>query len=152
MTSDDIMPNDDYNGLRIFTNGTFDGFHKGHYDLLKVASKIGRVYLGLNSDESVRKLKGPHRPFYSFNQRYKTIFDTGFVEEIYKIEEEKNINYYIQYSRCDFLLKGSDTLTDMKYPKITGKENVKAIIYIDVGDMSIHSSDLHGKDKDVEKS
>lgn len=131
---------------RIFTNGTFDGFHKGHYDLLRIASELGDVYLGLNSDESIQRLKGPHRPFYPYAHRENDIIKTGFVKEIYKIEQESDIISRILETKASFLLKGSDTLTDLKYSQITGKSSVKAIIYIDVGDMSIHSSNLFQKE------
>lgn len=126
----------------IFTNGTFDGLHKGHYDLLRTASELGHVYLGLNSDESVQKLKGPHRPFYNYDLRRDDIIKTGFVKEIFKIDQEEDISSCILKTKASFLLKGSDTLTDFKYSRITGKGSVKAIIYIDVGDMTIHSSNL----------
>lgn len=139
---------------RIFTNGTFDGLHKGHWDLLRIASELGDVYLGLNSDESIQKLKGPHRPFYSYDLRKNDILKIGFVRDIFKIETEEDIISKIIETKADFLLKGSDTLTDMKYAQVTGRGNVKAVIYIDVGDMFIHSSNLFKKEGDqvVKKS
>jgi D-beta-D-heptose 7-phosphate kinase/D-beta-D-heptose 1-phosphate adenosyltransferase len=49
----------------IFTNGCFDILHRGHFELLKYCSTLGVVIVGLNSDDSVRSLKGPSRPFYN---------------------------------------------------------------------------------------
>ena len=43
----------------VFTNGCFDVMHRGHVELLKYCKSLGTVVVGLNSDESVKKLKGP---------------------------------------------------------------------------------------------
>ena len=47
----------------IFTNGCFDVIHRGHLELLRYCSELGRVVVGINSDASVKKLKGERRPW-----------------------------------------------------------------------------------------
>ena len=54
------------NSRKVFTNGCFDLLHEGHLDLLKFAkSKGDTLIVGLNSDSSVKRLKGPERPIHS---------------------------------------------------------------------------------------
>ena len=53
----------------VFTNGCFDIVHRGHLELLKYCSTLGKVVVGLNSDQSVEKLKGSNRPFFSQEDR-----------------------------------------------------------------------------------
>ena len=54
----------------VFTNGCFDIIHRGHIELLKFCRAVGdQVIVGLNSDESVKKLKGPNRPINNEEDR-----------------------------------------------------------------------------------
>jgi D-beta-D-heptose 7-phosphate kinase/D-beta-D-heptose 1-phosphate adenosyltransferase len=54
----------------VFTNGCFDLIHPGHIDLLKRAKALGtKLIVGINSDESVRRIKGPDRPFVNQKER-----------------------------------------------------------------------------------
>ena len=54
----------------VFTNGCFDILHRGHVEYLNQAKKLGDILiLGLNSDQSVRLLKGPGRPYVSEEDR-----------------------------------------------------------------------------------
>jgi len=89
-------------GLRVvFTNGCFDIIHPGHILHLQQARQEGDVLVvALNSDESVRQLKGPDRPVFSQQERatvlaalepvdYVTIFDTPHVTEILVTEERE---------------------------------------------------------------
>ena len=58
----------------VFTNGCFDLIHKGHINLLTVASKYGdKLIVGINSDESVKKLKGEKRPIEDQKTRKKNL-------------------------------------------------------------------------------
>ena len=53
----------------VFTNGCFDVLHKGHIELLRHCKSLGYVVVGLNSDSSVRRLKGENRPFNNQEDR-----------------------------------------------------------------------------------
>ena len=56
----------------IFTNGCFDILHRGHVELLQYCKTMGKVIVGLNSDSSVKKLKGENRPINNQKDRKNT--------------------------------------------------------------------------------
>ena len=92
----------------VFTNGCFDLLHKGHIDLLTVASKYGdKLVVGINSDESVKKLKGEDRPVEDQKTRKKNLLNLKYVNDVYVFEESTPLN--IIKSICpDVLVKGAD--------------------------------------------
>ena len=92
----------------VFTNGCFDLLHKGHVDLLTVASKYGdKLIVGINSDESVKKLKGEDRPVENQKTRKKNLLKIKYVDDVYIFEESTPLN--IIKSICpDVLVKGAD--------------------------------------------
>ena len=68
----------------VFTNGCFDLLHQGHIDLLCEASSYGdKLVVGINSDESVRKLKGLNRPIENEKIRKKKLMKLKFVDDVY---------------------------------------------------------------------
>jgi D-beta-D-heptose 7-phosphate kinase/D-beta-D-heptose 1-phosphate adenosyltransferase len=96
----------------VFTNGCFDVLHFGHVHYLLQAKKLGDILvIGLNSDDSVRRLKGPTRPINGENERafvlaalvcvdYVTLFEEDTPEELIKV------------LRPDVLVKGGDYTLD----------------------------------------
>ena len=92
----------------VFTNGCFDLLHKGHIDLLSIASKYGdKLIVGINSDESVKKLKGEDRPVENQRTRKKKLLNIKYVDDVYVFEESTPLN--IIKSICpDVLVKGAD--------------------------------------------
>lgn len=98
----------DSNKKIVFTNGCFDLLHQGHHDLLKKASSYGDILIvGLNSDSSVRKLKGKDRPIDSEIIRSKNLLNLEFVNYviIFNSETPKDL---IQAIMPDVLVKGGD--------------------------------------------
>ena len=57
------------NELKVWVNGTFDVLHRGHFELLKFASTLGRVRVGIDYDNRVSELKGPTRPVNVWEDR-----------------------------------------------------------------------------------
>ena len=104
----------------VFTNGCFDLLHKGHIDLLAVASKYGdKLIVGINSDESVKKLKGEDRPVENQKTRKKNLLKIKYVDDVYVFEESTPLN--IIKSICpDVLVKGADYTV----PEIVGSKFV----------------------------
>ena len=92
----------------VFTNGCFDLLHKGHINLLTVASKYGdKLIVGINSDESVKKLKGENRPIEDQKTRKKNLINIKYVDDVYVFEESTPLK--IIKSICpDVLVKGAD--------------------------------------------
>ncbi|MEC9377252.1 MAG: adenylyltransferase/cytidyltransferase family protein [Candidatus Neomarinimicrobiota bacterium] len=92
----------------IFTNGCFDLLHKGHIDLLNKASTFGDILIvGLNSDESVKRLKGENRPIQPIEIRIKNILTLEAVTAISIFEGDTPLDL-IQTIRPDILVKGED--------------------------------------------
>lgn len=92
----------------VFTNGCFDLLHPGHLFLLKYAKSLGnKLVIGLNSDFSVRQLKGPDRPINNFYFRASMLSYFSFVDYIIGFNEDTPINI-IQALRPNVIIKGGD--------------------------------------------
>ena len=97
-------------GLSVgFTNGCFDILHTGHLSLIEQAKKsCDRLILGLNSDDSVRRLgKGEDRPINNENSRATVLSSIGNVDAVVIFDEDTPLNL-INTIRPDVLVKGSD--------------------------------------------
>ena len=92
----------------VFTNGCFDLLHQGHIDLLCKASSYGdKLVVGINSDESVRKLKGPKRPFDNQNIRKKKLMELKFVDHVLIFHNSTPLEL-IKSVSPNVLIKGAD--------------------------------------------
>ena len=92
----------------VFTNGCFDIIHSGHLDLLKEARSYGdKLIVGLNSDKSVRNLKGPDRPVIEQSERKKILSALKFVDEVIIFNEENPLKL-IKKVKPNILVKGAD--------------------------------------------
>ena len=92
----------------VFTNGCFDIIHSGHLDLLKEAKSYGdKLIVGLNSDKSISKLKGPDRPIISQSERKKILSALKFVDEVIIFNEENPLKL-IKKLKPNILVKGAD--------------------------------------------
>tara|TARA_R110002020_G_scaffold268317_1_gene483519 strand:- start:42 stop:437 length:396 start_codon:yes stop_codon:yes gene_type:complete len=92
----------------IFTNGCFDVIHRGHIELLKYAKSLGdRLVVGLNSDNSIKKNKGPERPINNQADRIAVLESLVFVDDIIIFEEDTPINL-IKQINPDIIVKGGD--------------------------------------------
>ena len=104
----------------VFTNGCFDLLHKGHKDLLIKASSFGNLLIvGLNSDISVRSLKGKDRPIQSEKIRKNILIRLGIVSREYIFSERTPLNL-IRLIKPDVLVKGGD----YKIDQIVGSKDV----------------------------
>ncbi len=94
----------------VFTNGCFDLLHKGHASYLQKAKALGDILIvGLNSDASVRKLKGDKRPIVSEKDRAFLLASLSCVDYVVVFEEDTPIKL-IQALKPDILVKGADYL------------------------------------------
>lgn len=92
----------------VFSNGCFDLLHKGHRDLIKQSFSFGDILiLGLNSDESVKRLKGEDRPIQNEIERKKALLNTGYVNEVYIFDDDTPLEL-INLIKPDILVKGGD--------------------------------------------
>ena len=92
----------------VFTNGCFDLLHKGHRDLIKQSFSFGDILIvGLNSDESVKRLKGEDRPMQNEVERKNALLNTGYVDEVYIFDDDTPLEL-IKLIKPDILVKGGD--------------------------------------------
>lgn len=95
-------------GRLVFTNGVFDLLHPGHIDVLAEARAQGDALLvGLNSDDSVRRLKGPKRPVRSEAERAYVLAALSDVDAVVAFSEDTPLEL-IRHLRPDVLVKGGD--------------------------------------------
>ncbi|MDQ5984480.1 MAG: Bifunctional protein HldE [Syntrophus sp. SKADARSKE-3] len=105
----------------VFTNGCFDILHVGHVRYLQEARKLGDILvLGLNSDSSVRILKGEKRPLVPQDERADVLAALEAVDFVTIFDEETPFEL-IGYLRPDLLVKGGDWTED----QIVGGDMVK---------------------------
>ena len=96
----------------VFTNGCFDVLHFGHVHYLLEAKKLGDILVvGLNSDDSVRRLKGPARPINGEKERAFVLAALGCVDYVVLFEEDTPENL-IKAVHPDVLVKGGDYALD----------------------------------------
>lgn len=106
----------------VFTNGCFDIPHVGHIRYLREAAKLGDVLVvGLNSDASVRRLKGAERPVNRENDRAEMLCAFGFVDYVAIFGEDTPLNL-IRAIQPDVLVKGGDYTEE----SIVGADFVRA--------------------------
>jgi len=106
----------------VFTNGCFDLFHAGHLATLRKAAEFGEVLVvGINSDGSIKSIKGPGRPIVPESQRVEMIAALSFVDYVLVFDEETPLNL-IKAVRPDILVKGED----WRGKKVVGEEVVTA--------------------------
>jgi D-beta-D-heptose 7-phosphate kinase/D-beta-D-heptose 1-phosphate adenosyltransferase len=92
----------------VFTNGCFDIIHRGHVELLKFARSLGDVLVvGLNDDESVRRLKGKNRPINTLEDRAFVLLSIRWVDFVVPFSEDTPERIIREISP-DVLVKGGD--------------------------------------------
>ena len=105
----------------VFTNGCFDLLHRGHVEFLREASDLGDLLVvGLNSDDSVRALKGAGRPLVSQQDRAHLLAELTSVDYIY-IFDEISVESTVAVILPDILVKGGDYPLD----QIVGRQVVE---------------------------
>lgn len=104
----------------VLTNGCFDILHKGHVTYLEKAKQLGDILVvALNSDDSVRKLKGPLRPVNLLEDRMEVVAALASVDFVTWFEEDTPLQL-IRFLRPQVLVKGGD----WKLSQIVGAEDV----------------------------
>ncbi len=99
-------------GKIVFTNGCFDILHTGHIEVFKYCKDIGKTLIvGLNSDDSVVKLKGPKRPVLNIQERAPLIAAVRYVDLVVVFGEETPLEL-IKLIRPDIIVKGGDYRQD----------------------------------------
>lgn len=106
----------------VFTNGVYDLLHRGHVEYLEEARALGdRLVVGVNSDASVRRLKGPERPILSQEDRASLVAALACVDLVVLFEDDTPLRL-IEAVAPDVLCKGGDYALD----QIVGREFVES--------------------------
>ena len=106
----------------IFSNGCFDLLHKGHINLLAKARSLGDVLIvGLNSDLSVKALKGDKRPIQNQKVRFNNLLKLNSVDHVIIFEEETPIGL-IKKIQPNIIVKGQD----YKVKHVVGYNTIKS--------------------------
>jgi D-beta-D-heptose 7-phosphate kinase/D-beta-D-heptose 1-phosphate adenosyltransferase len=109
-------------GRVVFTNGVFDLLHPGHVDLLVAARRLGdALVVGLNTDASVRRLKGPTRPVRGEAERATVLGALESVDVVVLFDEDTPLDL-IRAIQPDVLVKGGDYAAD----SVVGADLVRA--------------------------
>ncbi len=109
----------------VFTNGCFDILHRGHVELLRFCATLGdRVIVGINSDKSVRKIKGDKRPINSQQDRKFVIQSILGVDEVIIFDEDTPYEL-IKSINPDIIVKGGD----YKKSEVVGNDISDVVIF-----------------------
>ena len=108
-------------GRLVFTNGVFDLLHPGHVDLLVRARMRGEhLMVGLNTDDSVKRLKGPTRPVRAERERAYVVASLEMVDAVVSFAEDTPLELVLAV-RPDVIVKGGDYTEDT----VVGAKEVK---------------------------
>ncbi len=106
----------------VFTNGCFDILHRGHVEYLEFASSLGDILvIGVNSDESVKRLKGPERPINTLTDRMYLLAALYMTDYITDFHEDTPYNL-INELRPHIIVKAGDYTEDA----VVGKDIVES--------------------------
>jgi D-beta-D-heptose 7-phosphate kinase/D-beta-D-heptose 1-phosphate adenosyltransferase len=103
-----VLTKKDFEEVVIFTNGVFDILHRGHFELLKQARSLGtKLIVGINSDTSVKRLKGESRPINDEHTRVEQLKSLPWVDEVFVFNEDTPYNL-IKKLQPSCIVKGGD--------------------------------------------
>lgn len=106
----------------VLTNGCFDGLHPGHKYLIREARKLGdRLVVAVNTDESVRALKGPGRPINTLMTRIDALSSVQEVSEVVPFDDLEALIFLL---KPDIIVKGDDYRED----EVVGRDMAEVVI------------------------
>lgn len=110
----------------VFTNGCFDIIHRGHIELLKKAGEYGDILIvAINTDDSVKRLKGDNRPINTCEDRAFVLNAIMFVDAVTSFEEDTPFEI-LNEIKPDVLVKGGD----YKPEEVVGRDIVEKVVII----------------------
>ncbi len=113
----------------VFTNGCFDILHRGHITYLNRAKRLGDVLVvGINSDQSIRRLKGPSRPINTLEDRIQVLAALSCVDHLVPFDEDTPCSL-VRAIRPDVFVKGGDYTRD-RLPEAAVVESCGGVVHI----------------------
>jgi D-beta-D-heptose 7-phosphate kinase/D-beta-D-heptose 1-phosphate adenosyltransferase len=127
-----VLKAEDVESKVIFTNGCFDILHRGHIDYLERSKKLGdKLIVGLNSDASIKRLKGESRPINNEEDRKTLLGSLKYVDEVIIFDEDTPYEL-IKKIKPDIITKGGDYTPET----IVGNDLAEVIVLPYVKDYS----------------
>jgi D-beta-D-heptose 7-phosphate kinase/D-beta-D-heptose 1-phosphate adenosyltransferase len=112
----------------VFVNGCFDIIHRLHIELLNFAKSHGEVlYVGIDSDERVKQLKGPTRPIHSQEDRKFLLENLKAVDRVLIFNTDEELTNLVKIIQPDIMIVGSD----YKDKRVIGSEHAKQLKFFD---------------------
>ena len=113
--------------IKVWVNGTFDVLHRGHIELLKYASKFGKLRVGIDTDERVKSLKGNNRPYNFFSDRKFLMESITYVDSVVPFGSDEELENAIREWNPKYLIVGSD----YKDKIVIGSHLVEQVLFFD---------------------
>jgi cytidyltransferase-like protein len=113
--------------VRIWVNGTFDVLHRGHIEMIKYASKFGKVRVGIDFDERVKELKGESRPYNDWRDRKFLMESITYVDSVVGFGSDEELENEIRNWNPKYMVVGSD----YKDKKVIGSHLVDQVLFFD---------------------
>jgi rfaE bifunctional protein nucleotidyltransferase chain/domain len=115
----------------VFVNGCFDLLHFGHIKFLKNAAAYGtKLIVGINSDLSIKLIKGPDRPVLTQSERRDSLLNLDFIDNVY-IFDEDNPARLIQDLKPDVVVKSSEYKNVIFPEKALIRELGSKLVFVD---------------------
>ena len=112
----------------IWTNGCFDVLHRGHIELFKYAKSLGtKLYIGIDSDEKVKKDKGNSRPYNNLNDRHFLLESIKYIDKVFVFDNTAHLDWLIENVSPHTMVIGSD----WKEKTVVGEQHAKKLIFFD---------------------
>jgi D-beta-D-heptose 7-phosphate kinase/D-beta-D-heptose 1-phosphate adenosyltransferase len=113
--------------MKIWMNGCFDILHHGHFRMIKYASSLGSLKIGIDSDHRIREMKGNDRPFHSQTERFYNLKSIKGVNSAHIFNTDTELIELIRLYKPDIFVIGGD----YRNKPIIGSEYAKEIRYFD---------------------
>jgi len=113
--------------VKVWVNGTFDVLHRGHLELFEFASKLGKLRVGIDSDERVKKLKGETRPINSFLDRKYFLESLSFIDSVVEFNTDEELIQHIENWGTKYFVIG----TDYYGKNIIGRDKAQNMVYFE---------------------
>ena len=112
----------------VWTNGCFDVLHRGHIELFKYAKSLGsKLYVGIDSDEKVRKDKGDGRPFNNVQDRKEVLESIKYIDGVFVFDSTQGLEDLVNIVGASKLVIGSD----WKGKTVVGEQHVEEVVFFD---------------------
>lgn len=114
--------------INVWTNGCFDVLHRGHIELFKYAKSLGDwLVVGIDSDQKVKKDKGPRRPYNCLADRLEMLNAIRYIDEVCVFHNTLGLSNLIKHKKPDIMVIGSD----WKGKTVVGSEHCKELKFFD---------------------